>query len=141
MKKYCRMTNFGQLEEESFNFLSCYKCFEYLDYVFDGFNSSLQVYQQLFFKGLDKDSLNEFKNLMKPIEFKKWQQCCIEAQNCCQNEISLNNESNVNLSSDYCEPIWDGWSCHSKTAAGFFSKVKCPEYHVENTCSVVLGQY
>ena len=39
----------------------------------------------------------------------------------------------------YCSSVWDGWACHSTTAANSVSIVKCPDHIEANNCHSILG--
>lgn len=42
------------------------------------------------------------------------------------------------IQTNTCSAVWDGWSCHNKTKAGEFSRVKCPSHIVSDDCNSIL---
>lgn len=64
--------------------------------------------------------LNSF---MSKLMTQRWQRCCNDAQDCCQNIL----QKDVNKLNS-CPPIWDGWTCFSSGSAGITEKTVCSAY-------------
>lgn len=58
--------------------------------------------------------------------FKKWQDCCQNAQACCTNFLRHSTASSIKQN---CPKTWDGWSCFSDDTPIFSeSHQSCPEH-------------
>ena len=149
--EWCRLTKYGTLNVKDFNQISCMQCYNLLIFVIQDFLPKLNTTDYYFITNdnhsLDpNDDLDEISKLMRPIEYDKWRECCNEAKYCCknmvENKIYSHNDlvSSINItSSKICKSIWDGWSCHQNTQAGYKSQVSCPSHHIEDTCHTILG--
>ncbi|CAF0869843.1 unnamed protein product [Brachionus calyciflorus] len=140
----CRLSRFGSFEPTIFNRLSCSNCYNLLSYVFpetdlvfemshDGHLASSKFNVTL--DPTDQQDIQIVKNSMRQIEFDKWRACCDSAEDCCSKVMS---QSILNFTTPKCNSIWDGWSCHPDTKSGDISKVKCPLYVAEDTCTTVF---
>lgn len=85
----CRMTKEGIMSQSKFNLMSCVQCYNLLGYVFPNFEPKLNTESNTFYSDelgrelSPKYDMKLFQNSMRDIEFSKWNDCCREAENCC----------------------------------------------------------
>lgn len=98
-ESFCRLTNFNTSASKSdFNRLACAKCYELLQYVFKDFRSNFNMTKEGYlisddpYVELDVNNEKDLDILKATfhdnLEFKKWNDCCIEAKSCCSNVMS-----------------------------------------------------
>jgi hypothetical protein len=92
----CRMSNFGPMNNQLFEYFSCMECYKNLQYVFSNdtfkpFISWSNDWANYIFNNtihfdtytLTNEKITMLKNTMPSYVFDKWQMCCDEAKKCC----------------------------------------------------------
>ncbi|CAG5116910.1 unnamed protein product, partial [Candidula unifasciata] len=133
----CRDRN-GYTSSSFYNALTCAFCFIY---VFADYNVSFDFRTNGLVTGkntvypegtrLDTDVNNSVSVsavcglLQDPWECWKWQTCCRQARDCCQQQIQANLQPSTG---GKCPATWDGYACWPETAAGQRPAIHCPSY-------------
>ncbi len=151
-ESFCKLTRYGITDRQEFGLISCMQCYNYLVYVFHDFVPQFNVSDHVFLTNdpiqpvlspkIDKD-VELVGKTMDKLKFKKWRECCDQADMCCDAMVKGNvypSRSEVVSDPSKCRSIWDGWSCHLTTKSGQASLVKCPAHHVPDTCHTILGE-